>query len=535
MRQFRSLFLSCFTLLFLQGALLAQTPTITWGQPVEKNNVVLKIIGETEAGVYALSERKGRYYLEQYAGSGMTMALSKELEFPEIAGQQTELEEIYYVGGQLLLFTVAYDRSDKNYLIYGTRLDEKGNAISKPIEIMNAEVEKKARKGEFGFELSRDRSKILVYHSAPYKRKEKSWYITMKVITPDLETIKEISEVIPLKEDDDRVEASSYLVDDRAAVYFAVRQVGYVEGAQQTRSLDIYRYDPSNGFNLEVIPIDFGTFRASSLILNTDPEGNLVGGGFYGEEATRILTRYEGIAGTYFIRLKRGETEPSFKKMSPFGEEFAATILKERKAAKGRMVPNLFIPRELLPLGNGGAVMTAEFYQVTVTQNRNSRTITIQHGPIVVANITPQGEVDWVRSIPKNQLYTRSEAGMFGLAGPGVYFGNSYWASVAKDQTVYHSYVLGISNESLHFVFNDNPKNEQIEHFRDTKALTGYKRSVPVAVTIDVEGNMTKEILLEKDRSEVVLRPGVSYQQGYDHVVIYGTRRKDEKFGVIEF
>ncbi|MEZ4688249.1 MAG: hypothetical protein R3B47_19970 [Bacteroidia bacterium] len=41
----------------------------------------------------------------------------------------------------------------------------------------------------------------------------------------------------------------------------------------------------------------------------------------------------------------------------------------------------------------------------------------------------------------------------------------------------------------------------------DTKALIGFTKAVPVSVTISPDGKVSKEILADRDRTEVVLRP----------------------------
>ena len=180
--------------------------------------------------------------------------------------------------------------------------------------------------------------------------------------------------------------------------------------------------------------------------------------------------------------------------------------------------------------------MIAEYYTMTVTVNRSSRNTTWQHGPIVAANINPSGEIDWVKAVPKMQVYTKVEPAIgLGAGGGGVWFGFNFWLNLSKDQTVYHSYLLAVKEDKLYFIYNDHPKNIEVKHMRDTKILGGYKGSVPVTMVVDGDGNISKEILMEKDRSEVVLRPGIKFQEDYGDIIIYGSRRNKDKFGWVRY
>jgi hypothetical protein len=423
--------------------------------------------------------------------------------------------------------------------VYGYSLNEKGEIPDEHVEILAADVENKRRSGNFFIKLSRDRSKMLLLHSAPHKKTaEDKWVVNLRVLTPSLFTIKEMEEEFPWirrSKTNDEYTISSYAISNEGGAYVAIRKRGWDRRAKLyiTKDMTVYMYDPANGFEVREIPVDLGDKAASSILLDIDREGNLVGGGFYGERTPRGMFKYEGIKGSYYVKINRVSEEVEVATTEDFTQEFTAKILKEKQAAKGKLVPNNFIPRKIILKEGGGAVIIAEYFEYVFIQNNNgSSSERWFHGPVVVVSIDENGNQEWVRAIPKNQIYVKTNLAL-GIGGVGW----AVWITIptGKNKSVYHSFLVGISGENIHLVYNDNPKNIELTHFRDTKALTGFNKAIPVSVIISADGEVKKEILADRDRKQVVLRPKIYFQDDFDKVIIYGNKRSKDKFGLISF
>ena len=530
----KSLFCSLLIGAMILSCSWAQGVKIDWGENVDLETKVLKIVGQTDYGLYALTTRRKKFYLEYFVGESFSRKFTTELAFKVEDGIESELAELFFLEGNLLLFTSTFDKSNKIYKIFGYQLSNEGKITSERVEILEAGFEKKRRAGEIGFRISQDLSKLLVYHSAPHKKTSKSWQINMKILSSNLDLIKNLQTEFPLQSEKDNIEISNFLIKDDAAVYVAARQQAWEKKMYRTKNLWIRQFEPSNGFEEKTISIDLEDKSASSIALTIDPEGMLIGAGFYAERTSRGLMRYDGLVGTYFLKIDPIQGEVTTKILQPFGQEFAATVLKERQAGKGKLVPNAFLPQEIIPKADGGAVMVAEYFTRVITEAEYGQTITNTHGPLAVIDFQPDGNINWVRSIPKRQVYTETYPRIALDFGNGLFLDFDFWFSLTKDQTVYHSYVTGVHGEYLYFLYNDHPKNIEIEHFRDTSPLNGYKRSVPVVIRMDGNGDMNKSIL-GGVKTDVVLRPRISLQDRYEEILIYGTRKKEEKFGRILF
>ncbi|WNJ16992.1 hypothetical protein [Pontibacter sp. G13] len=523
-------------LFLMPAASFGQLAEINWGAEIPSDNQILKVIGHTQTGHYALAYKRKKFFVEYYDGPQSQLKTSREIEFPKMKGIESELANIFLMDGELILFTAVQDKRNKTWDFYGYTLDNQGRIQSEGKHLLHAPYQKRSLSGDFNFTLSRDRSKVLIWHSARHKNAEKQWVVNMKLVGADLSVIKEFSEQINMKEAKDRVAISDFFVEDGGGVYMAAQQRRLVKGIWTTTEFNIYQYEPSNGFQKREIHIDFGELRATSVVLSADETGNLIGSGFYSRKSRGGIGGYDGIAGTYFIRIDKFSGKVLTKNTSEFGSEFAGTILKAKKAEKGKLVPNYFYPKEIVPRADGGAVMFAEMYIAEVTSNNGlMATIAHNYGPIIVANVNPDGTIEWVKSIPKMQtsVEPRLNIGAF-FPGAGLSFGFSFWIRLSKDPTVYHSFMVGMETDKIYLMYNDNLKNINIQHFRDTKPLQDRNGVVPVVVEIGPDGGMVKDNF-DRDKQQVVLRPGVAYQVGYGEVIIYGSRRKADKFGVAYF
>ena len=527
-------FLVLIALFFSFAQAQNQDLDFTWGQDIDAETEIVKIIHRDANGHYALTNRRKTFFIEYFSNPDYKRKFTTELKLPEINDRRMDLENVYYMDGNLLLFSSYYDRKTKTQNTYAFKLDERGKIVSKRIDIFSINVEAKWKSGETKIKISRDNSKMLAIHSAPFTKSEKAWVINMKILTPELDMIKEMTEKIPLEQEEDYVEISNAIISNDAGVYVAARQLSWVRKLRLnvTKSMTIYSYDPSNGFEVVIIPVEISKNKsASSIVLEIDTDGNLLGAGFYGEYNRQGIFKFEAIKGTYFIKIDRITESVAIKNLEPFAGDFYKQVLSDRALKKGRDIANVYIPRKIVMKEDGGVVLIAEYYTYSQSTNNGVQTTTIIHGPLIVANITSVGEIDWVKVVPKYQMFSESKRGL-NLGIITLYSSNAYKV------TQYHSFLVGVGESSLYFIYNDHPKNvsmARMSYKEGFRSLNGFKGAVPVCVTIDENGKMNKEILQAKDRSEVKLRPKISFQNDYGEVLVYGSRRNKDKFGLLKY
>jgi hypothetical protein len=106
---------------------------------------------------------------------------------------------------------------------------------------------------------------------------------------------------------------------------------------------------------------------------------------------------------------------------------------------------------------------------------------------------------------------------------------------VKKDQTIYYSYLLGIKDDKIMVVFNDDPANARIRPAHETATLRKTKGAIPMQVTITESGEASKKTLFGAADTDVVIRPRISFQSSDTRILIYGSKGDPDKFGVITF
>ena len=59
----------------------AQKANLSWSEDISSETQILKILGRSENGHYALANRKKDFFIEHFSGAGMTREFTTELEF----------------------------------------------------------------------------------------------------------------------------------------------------------------------------------------------------------------------------------------------------------------------------------------------------------------------------------------------------------------------------------------------------------------------------------------------------------------------
>ncbi|WNJ16993.1 hypothetical protein [Pontibacter sp. G13] len=535
-----------FQQVFVRGLIIAailipmngftQLADIQWGEEIPSKNRIVKIIGSTETGHYALAVNSGKMFIEYYDGPDMVLKSSETIKFPKFGRVTSGLIDVFYLDGELVMFLAADNPFLKTCTFYGYLLDKQGRFKDEGIPVMEFEYEGRGNFGEFGFELSPDRSKILVWHSGKEAKKRLKWQLDMTLLGTDLSIIKQFQEILPLKEPKKTIGIGDTYLENGGGIYLVLEGLANMSNGPKKNTFNLFQFEPSNEFQRKEIGIDLNDQSATSISLAGDPSGNLIGTGYFMEYTEGFLTSRGGIAGTYFVRIDKFTGEVTTKTLAHFETELIAQIIKEKKAAKGRLIPSYFYPRSLIPRSDGGMITMAEMRYISshYDQQNNTWTYKAHYGPILVTSFGPDGEIEWARSIAKHQS-AHIGSGTTRFWG-FIYrdFGLKHWQAKAKFPSQYHSFLVGMERDQIYLMYNDNPKNLSISHFKDTKILNYRKGAIPVIVRIDSEGNMTRENF-DRARQEVVLRPLISYQVGYGETIIFGNRKRKDKFGRVLF
>ncbi len=274
-----------------------------------------------------------------------------------------------------------------------------------------------------------------------------------------------------------------------------------------------------NGATPKDFLIDLTEKFITDMLISVTDSSRIVGSGFYSLYGT------SSIRGVFYMQMNVQAQKIESTNFKEFSIDFIGKNLPQKekmkteaKEARGESQELFEYDLDNLVLRNdGGAVLTGEQYFVRTSSQQNyyngmSNTGTLSYyyyNDIIVVNIDPSGKIDWTEKIPKSQVTT--------------------------DEGYFSSYALCVLNKKLYFVFNDNPKNFSLKPGEKIRSFNPGDESVVSLVTIEKDGKLSRETLMNSKGGDGLLRPKVCEQIFPDGLIIYSEGKKFQRLGKITF
>ncbi len=211
-----------------------------------------------------------------------------------------DFEDVLYLNGELLLFSSLLDKDLQKKLLFVETVDKTSltpNGDTR--KIGEIDYDRKRNSGSFGFKLSDDTSKVLIYYTLPYKEREAEKF-GIQVFDTKMNQLWE--EKITLPYANELFSLDSYQVDNEGNVVLLGRLYNQVAKERRNGEVNykyiVLTYAPDDDVEEYEAKID-GKFL-TDMEIAVDKEGDLVCAGFYSNKrwATSIM-------GTYYIRIDR--------------------------------------------------------------------------------------------------------------------------------------------------------------------------------------------------------------------------------------
>ncbi len=510
---------------------------LTWGQELSEpsKTYLSKIITSNETGIYALRERTkqqgfdgpSKIYLEHYTPQ-MKLRKSVKLDM-KYNKKRVEFESIIPFGGKMYLFTSFNNEAKKiNYLFAQEVSYSRLTPSRKLTKVAENPTKNRAAEGYFDFSISKDSSKLLIYNQNPERRKTQetfSIYVYDQDMTPLWE--KEIKLPYP----DQNVNIESFEIDNDGNVY--ILNTVFDKGSKEIkRGRANYRYTilaySATGEKFVEYPLELKNYFITDLTFKIANDGHLVFAGFYSQKGT------SSARGTYFFRLDPVTEEVYANNTKEFDFDLLTADLSNRKRSRAERAEQSgdvekqaelrsFSLDHLILRNDGGAVLVGEQYYVDIVNsfdnfagNRfggggvNQTDYYYHYNDLIVANIKPNGEIDWATRIPKEQE-TRNDGGYFS------------------------SYAMSIVRDKLFFIFNDDSRN----YNNDDDKLYGFsgstRRTLISLAQINRDGSLEMSPLINNEQDNLLFRPKVSRQTGKREMILFGERGKKFKLATLQF
>lgn len=527
----------CIALFFLivtsvSGQKKSDKVEILWGKEFKESrrSTLSDIVGHDQTGIYVLREKaRGTFYgtepnriLEHYNNK---MARTKSVMLKLKAyDKDTKFEFMLSLHGELYLFTSFRNQKLKQNFLFRQHVNKNTLMPDKELKKI-AEIDYSGRgkknAGVFNVSMSRDSSKVLIYYDLPYNKGEPEQY-GFCVLDNDLNELwtKEVT----LPYNDELFDIEDYKVSNNGDVYLLGAL--YKDKHKEKRNgVPNYHYEilgyTQQGAMQKEYPVQVkGRFLTDMKIAINDHQ-DIVCGGFYSEEGSF------SIKGSYFLRID-GLTEMIVSQnYNEFGMDFITQNLtsrqerkKRRKDARGKNVELYKYHLDDVILRNdGGAVLVGEQFFVetvttTVPTGNGGVSTTVNYyyyfNDIIVINVAPDGRIAWTEKIPKRQVST-------------------------NDGGFYSSYAHFVKKDKLYFIFNDNPQNLYYNGEGRVAKFTRGRESQVVLVTLDREGQQTREALFSNREMGTLIRPMVCEKISGQEMILFGQRKKKQRFARVWF
>ena len=336
----------------------AQT-TISWtdGFKMDRKQRTTRMIGSDGTNFFALQEiasKPARWQLHVYDNDSLTTRSISDIELPQLPGVKMVFSDVLLFGNRLLLISTGVDSEANLMSAYGTWLSAEGKPMDMPVLLGEQTTNRRKENDQFGFQLSDDGTKLLIYNESNFERKANERF-TLKVIDLTLETLWKKDLELPYSRE--IFEINQYLVDNRGHVYMmsgiSLKKVGNksADRPNSDKRYVIISYDPDQN-KVKEFDVSLDEKWVISTTFSLGEDGDLVIGGFYSND------RFFTIAGTFFFRVDGDSKTIEAKGLQPFGKDVLKLFMNERRAEKGLELDNFYFDHFILR-EDGGASLVA--------------------------------------------------------------------------------------------------------------------------------------------------------------------------------
>ncbi len=508
-----------FLLLLLYPALVSAQVEITWGIPqkAERKTEMTNLLGADEAYVYALRQDRSAFgsddpIIERYKQTDLGLDYTKRISHKRFDGVSLTPAAQFFINGKIIAFATYYDRDKDINFAYAELLDDRATPTRAWVEVARISADKKSNRGSFYFRLSQDSTKILIVANPPYEKYADEKF-TMQLIDENLATIWKNDVAPPYK--DKYFSLQNYTITDSGHVYMLATIAEDQSGMslKERRKTPTY-YHSALVFNpdkseLTEYNIKLDPKFISDIIMAVTDSGDIVCSGFYSNKNSH------DIIGTFYMKIDKETKKVETEGTMDFSADFLVQFMSEGRAAKKKELYNYNL-RYLVQRGDGGAILVAEQYyeyEVCSTDPRTGATTCTYYyyyNDIIVVNINPDGKIQWTRKIPKLQVSH-------------------------NDGGYYLSFALHVTDNTLYFMFNDNPKNLNLPLNGKYKYMGNLKKSVAVLVSMDMKGDQVRQPMFRSEDLKTYLRPKLYMSVSEKRLFLYGQRRSMYKLAEVKF
>jgi hypothetical protein len=502
-------------LLVFAGTLKSQNVDITWGRVnIAEKRAGYQFLGHASDGSLFImkTDKKGRKYLEKYDNEEFRHLFTSKIDFQVTKNSNSkkdklDFEDIFMLDKNIVVFASKYDKQEDYYNLYARLYNFDGEESGDWEKIESIYSTRKRKSGNFDITLSKDKSKFLIKHTLPDKKKEPKKYCFTSYDSKLEKVFRKTLVFNKLTKREHIGVYSEKILNDGTVTFFA-----YAEGEKLFCMFTTDAEEELDGKDLIRYEIRIKNKDMIEMASFDDKEGNIVLAGFYNDNTSK---KSSGISGILYIKLNGEDLSEESVKATAFTDEYLENFMSKRKVKKGRGVSYTYDLKHLIFNDNGQATLIAENTYMVQHCSTDPKTkiqtcyYTYHNDQLMVIGLTQEGDVRYTQYLAK-----------YASAGSPNFGGTSYSVLPYGDDIV--------------IFYNDHYKNYRPGN-KKIRGLSSYKRTVLVKAVITSSGDISKEVLVRHKDIKLYIMPRYTTRTNTNKgLIMLGFYKKVMKFGKFE-
>jgi len=514
--------------LCIQGIVNAQNVKLTWSPEIDlkKKVFISDIIHADKSGIYFTTAKSAGMYATAFGVKPKFKTVEKlSPTFTPIYSKEVTafddddyvINEMDYAKNNFLIFLNTYSRKEGGSRYYVSSMDMNANVSGSPKEYLNITEDNFAKVANLSISPSYDSTKFLVLAERVQSKKYKKEAEKVILTVFNNKGVKEWQKNIEIEnKTDGSVNIMQQQIEPNGDIFFLLKEYT-TDKIKETikdangKKIPGYKFRilkvTGNGATTKYYEVDLGNKYLNSADIKVNMQNNnLICSGFYNDQDNEVLK------GLFYFEIDNSGTVIK-KNTKDFPQDFVEEFKKNRGTKKDKKnnddddlgLSKSFTVDKVYARADGGAYLLAEFYYSYTRCYTSSSGTTCNtyyfHNDILTVNIGSDGTIDWFYRIPKRQTEV----------------------NIHK----YSSYISTMYKDNLYVLFNDNPKNEDIEEDEKSANTVKFKKSVCTLQKIDKDKNVTKKELFKNEELEKILCPFKSRVLSDNVIILYADKYRD--------
>jgi hypothetical protein len=505
-----------------------------WGEEYQlpKRHEDLGFVGNAAEGYIQIGHRTRESLSFQKFDSKLHLTGEQEADISNLPRDYSN-EFFTQLGDKYYWFFSTWDRGENKESLFAQEIDLKtGGLKGSAREILSTTKLGGSLMGggwggwgarlsdKWNFYFSFDRKQILVeYRKKPERRNDalNNDVIGFHVFNQDLEKVWGREVRMPYTEK--KMDNQDYQVDRQGNVYTLAKVYNAEKGDRKTPGyhFEILKWGAENKPVVK-IPFRFTDKFVNNATITEDPNGEIIVSGLYSQKRNSASSD-----GVFLLKLDQGTNELNNVMKGTY--EFPASLLSqfesartrrriERKDDKDKAEEENLVLRSITINSDGSIQLIGEEYYVQVVTTYNGRTTSTtyyyHYNDILAMTINSDGSMRWAQKIPKAQVSTS------GIGDMGF-----------KSRTY---------GKDTYFFFIDRESNMDLDENHAPDVHNDGARGVLVAVKVDENGKMSKDMVFNGREEKVRISPTDFNEVGNNQLIVRGrARRRESQAALITF